>query len=267
MTVGLIDSGIGLLPTSARLRILCPQLDLLLMMDPQGAPWGHKTDQWLIERVLEMAEHAVASGARILVLPCNTASVTALAHLRAHMGDRVPVVGTVPAVKPAAAVYHRIAVWATEATAASAYQARLIEDFAAGRTVTSVACRGLAHAIDRGDKSAIASAIREAADSTPADVEAVVLGCTHYPLVADAIASVLPPNVQLFDSADAVARQTLRRMRQSSISTSGTGQVSVWLSGRSGRLPASALDHFEGRLLDVDPTGCQQMSRRIKIPR
>ncbi|TQC44319.1 glutamate racemase [Rhodococcus sp. WS4] len=252
MTVGLIDSGIGLLKTSACLRELRPELDLLLMMDPAGAPWGPKSGRWVIERVLDTSQRAVAMGAQILVLPCNTASVTALAHVRAHLGDRVPVVGTVPAIKPAAAAYERIAVWATETTAASAYQARLIDEFAAGCTVTSVACRGLAHAIDRGDKPAISAAIVEAVASTPGDVEAAVLGCTHYPLVADEIASALPPGVRLFDSADAVARQTLRKMEQLSISSAGTGRVSILLSGRPGSLPASALEHREGRLLRVD---------------
>lgn len=250
MIVGLIDSGLGLLPTAARLRELRPELDLILLMDPDGAPWGPKPDAWVIDRVVNAADRAVSSGAEVIVLPCNTASVTALAHVRRHLGDAFPVIGTVPAIKPAAVESDRIAVWATAATTASAYQARLIEEFAAGRSVTSVACHGLADSIDRGDTEAISAAIRAAVAATPADVDAVVLGCTHYPLVSNEITSLLPGNVRLFDSAEAVARQTLRRIDAAGEISAGSSELTVFLSGRAAELPASALAHREGLLLN-----------------
>ena len=187
MIVALIDSGLGMLPTAARLRESRPELDLVLMMDPDNAPWGPKPDAWVVERVVGTARHAVELGAEVVVLPCNTASVTALSQVRAALGDAIPVVGTVPAIKPAAAVSDRIAIWATAATTASAYQARLIDEFASRRTVTSVACHGLADSIDRGDSTGIRAAIDAAVAATPDDVESIVLGCTHYPLVLDDI--------------------------------------------------------------------------------
>ncbi|MCC8926852.1 glutamate racemase [Rhodococcus sp. I2R] len=249
MIVALIDSGLGLLPTAARLRTLRPRLDLILLMDPDEAPWGPKPDAWVVGRVLAAVDRAVAAGAEVIVLPCNTASVTALAHVRAHLGAGVPVVGTVPAIKPAAAESERIAIWATAATTASSYQARLVEEFAAGRTVTPVACHGLADAIDRGDTDGVSAAIRAAAASTPEDVESVVLGCTHYPLVVDEILASLPAGTRLYDSAEAVARQTLRRIDELGGPDEGSGSVTVSLSGRAGDLPASALAHREGALL------------------
>ncbi len=249
MIVGLIDSGLGMLPTSAWLRQLRPELDLILLMDPDNAPWGPKPDEFVIGQVIDAADRAVAAGAEMIVLPCNTASVTALAHVRGHLGLSVPVVGTVPAIKPAAAVSDRIAIWATAATTASAYQARLIEEFAAGRTVTPIACHGLASSIDRGDSAGISSAISAAAAATPPDIESVVLGCTHYPLVAAEIAAALPSGVRMFDSAEAVARQALRRMDAMENLSVGSGTVAVMLSGRPGVLPASAVAHREGRLL------------------
>ncbi|XES01096.1 aspartate/glutamate racemase family protein [Streptomyces sp. S1D4-11] len=77
--------------------------------------------------------------------------------------------------------------WATVRTTASAYQERLIADFANGTPVARVACPGLAEAIDHGDKDAATAAIASAAERTPADCDSVVLGCTHYPLVAPQI--------------------------------------------------------------------------------
>lgn len=249
MIVALIDSGFGLLPTSARLRRLRPDLDLMLSMDPDGAPWGPKDPGWVTERVVTTAQRAVDRGAEVVVLPCNTASVTALEHVRAELGDGIPVVGTVPAIKPAAAACASVAIWATAATTASAYQADLVERFADGSDVVGVACHGLADAIDRGDRAAAATAIAAAVEQTPDGVQGVVLGCTHYPLVADSIAEQLPRDVRLFDSADAVARQTLRRIDALGRASTGTGRVDVFLSGAAGELPERVRAFEDGRVL------------------
>lgn len=249
MIVALIDSGFGLLPTSAWLRRLRPDLDLMLSMDPAGAPWGPKPSDWVIERVVTTARRAVDRGAHVVVLPCNTASVTALEHVRADLGDGVPVVGTVPAIKPAAAACGSVAIWATAATTASRYQADLIAQFANGSDVVGVACHGLADAIDRGDRAGAAAAIASAVERTPTDVEGVVLGCTHYPLVSDTITAQLPLGVRLFDSAEAVALQTLRRIDALGRTSRGSGRVEVFLSGESGTLPAGAGAFAAGREL------------------
>ncbi len=248
MLVALIDSGLGMLPTAAWLHKLRPELDLLLSMDPDGMPWGPKPESWVTERVLAAGADALARGAEVIVLPCNTASVTALHTLRAQVGDGVPVVGTVPAIKPAAAACRSVAIWATAVTTASRYQAELIEKFAGGATVTGVACHGLVDAIEAADSAAIAAAVADAVARTPDDVEGVVLGCTHYPLVVDEIAAALPVSVRLFDSAEAVAAQTIRRIEAIGAAT-GSGAVQVLLSGRSGELPVSAAHFDAGREL------------------
>lgn len=250
MIVALIDSGLGLLPTSAWLRTMRPELDLVLSLDPEGAPWGPKPEQWVIDRVLETARRAVARGAEVVVLPCNTASVTALDHVREELGEGIPVIGTVPAIKPAAAACDSVAIWATAATTASRYQADLIAKFANGSKVVGVACHGLADAIDRGDVAAASAAIDSAVERTPDGVTGVVLGCTHYPLVAEEISARLPDGVRLFDSAQAVATQTLRRIDAlERDSVPGRGTVEVFLSGRPGELPASASAFEAGRQL------------------
>lgn len=249
MIVALIDSGLGLLPTSAWLRRLRPDLDLVLSLDPDGAPWGPKPQSWVIERVLGAVRQSLERGAQVIVIPCNTASVSALPHIRELVGPEVPVVGTVPAIKPAAAVCDSVAIWATAATTASRYQADLIEQFAHGTTVVGVACHGLADSIDLGDRAAALAAIDSAVERTPADVGGVVLGCTHYPLLADEIAARLPAGVTLFDSAEAVARQTLRRIDALGSSVPGSGTVEVFVSGRLGTLPSSAEAFDAGRLL------------------
>lgn len=247
--VALIDSGCGLLPTAAWLRKLRPDVDLLLQLDPDGAPWGPKPDDWVVERVVSAARHSLCSGAEVIVLPCNTASVTALEQVRLDVGSDVPVVGTVPAIKPAAATCRSVAVWATAATTASRYQGDLIEQFAGAAKVIGVACHGLAEAVDRGDLPGVTESIARAVERTPDDVEGVVLGCTHYPLVVDHIVAALPSGVRLFDSAQAVAAQTIRRMEALGRPSTGTGGVRVFNSGRAGALPVGAGEYEPGRML------------------
>ncbi|RKS73223.1 glutamate racemase [Actinomadura pelletieri DSM 43383] len=247
--MALIDSGLGLLCTAGWVRHLAPELDLVLLMDPDGAPWGPRSTSFITDRLFAAAREAVKRGAEAIVVPCNTATVTAIDELRREFEPETPVIGTVPAVKPAAAAGRSIAVWATVRTTASSYQTRLIAEFANGKPVERVACPGLAEAIDHGDMTAAAAAIDDAAARTPHHCDAVVLGCTHYPLVAPEILRRLPAGTALYDSAEAVARQTLRRLPRATDPDAAAGRVEVLLSGREGPLPDSARAFPVGRAL------------------
>ncbi|MCY9785038.1 aspartate/glutamate racemase family protein [Nocardiopsis sp. EMB25] len=252
MRIALVDSGIGMLSTAAALHAARPDADLVLSMDPDHMPWGPRTPEQVIGRALAGARSACAAlggdGADAVVVPCNTASVHGLADLRAEFEPRVPVVGTVPAIKPAATAGGPIAVWSTTATTHSAYQRRLVETFAAGVEVTQVACVGLAEAVESADPRLIDEAVAYAAERTPADVRGVVLGCTHYDLVSERVTAVLGPRARLFTAADAVAAQTLRRIGDLPPSDH-VGRVSVLASGRPSRLPSAALAYPAGRAL------------------
>jgi glutamate racemase len=285
MRIALINSGLGLLAAAAELHKLRPDADLVLAMDPEGMPWGPRSPQDIADRSLAAARAAAVYRPDVLVFACNTGTVHALGPLRAEFEPDVPVVGTVPAIKPAAAHSGSVAVWATVATTGSAYQRQLIADFAGPARVTAVACPGLADAVDSGHETGIAVAVAHAAARTPADCGAVVLGCTEYELAAEMIAAALPGAV-LFGSAAAVAAQALRRTAagQTEISqtetargetsrteasraeasraeasradtsradTSGSraGTVRVILSGRRAHLPRAALRYPAGRLL------------------
>lgn len=249
-----MDSGIGLLAATAAVRRLRPDADLVLSLDPDGMPWGPRTPEDLTARALAVAEAAAAHRPDALIVGCNTATVHALTALRARLEPALPVVGTVPAIKPAAAGGGSVAIWATPATTGSPYQRGLIENFAEGVDVAEVPCWGLAEAVEHADETAIAAAVGAAAELTPDDVTTVVLGCTHYELVADRIRAAvqrpgLPPLV-LHGSAGAVAAQALRRIgARPDLSATPSGAVTVLLSGREGALPAAALTYDEGRLL------------------
>jgi glutamate racemase len=283
MRFALINSGLGLLVAASELHKLRPDADLIIAMDPDGMPWGPRTPADIAERSLTITRAAASYEPDVIVMACNTGSVHALEALRAEFEPDIPVVGTVPAIKPAAAAASSVAIWATVATTASAYQRRLIEEFGGGAAVTPVACPGLATAIDGGDIAATEAAIAEAALRTPADCGAVVMGCTEYELAIGQISAAMPGAV-LFGSASAVAAQALRRAVRSGndnrqmangqstahdVATQtlaraeertlarvdGTpilqsrGSLTVILSGRRADLPPAALTYQQGREL------------------
>ncbi len=251
-----MDSGIGLLPAAAAVRRLRPDADLVLSLDPAGMPWGPRTTQDLTERALAVAEAAAAQRPDALIVGCNTATVHALTALRARFEPDLPVIGTVPAIKPAAAGGGPLAIWATPATTGSPYQQGLIRNFAEGVAVTEVPCWGLAEAVEHADDKAIGDAVSAAAALTPDEVTTVVLGCTHYELVAERIRAAVqrpgrPPFV-LHGTADAVAAQTLRRLGARPTPEAPTdGTLTALLNGTVGPLPVPALAYEEGRLLQA----------------
>jgi|SRR5450755_113076 len=266
MRIALINSGLGLLAAAAELNRLRPDADLVLAMDPDGMPWGPRTPDDIAARSLACARAAAAYLPDVLVFACNSGSVHALGALRAEFEPGIPVVGTVPAIKPAAACSDAVAIWATVATTGSRYQRQLIADFAVSAQVTEVACPGLADAIDAGHGDATQAAVTAAAASTPERCGAVVLGCTEYEVAADLIGAALP-GAALFGSAAAVAAQALRRASAGEhqagggslsapadgtadrLRPAGPGTLRVLLSGRPADLPRAALRYPSGRLL------------------
>ncbi len=259
MRFALIDSGIGLLAAAAELHRLRPDADLVLAMDPDGMPWGERAPDDILQRSLAWARAAAQYRPDVLVMACNTGTVYAIDALRAEFEPAIAVVGTVPAIKPAAAAAGSVAIWATAATTASAGEHALIADFAARVQVTAVACPGLADAIDAGADEATAASVADAASRTPAGCGAIVLGCTHYELIAARIGAALP-GAAVFGSAAAVAAQALRRAVAAGSAgapgaaapgdgTGAPGTVTVLLSGRRAGLPAAALHYPQGRLL------------------
>jgi glutamate racemase len=255
--IALVDSGLGLLAAAAALRRLRPDADLVLSQDPDGMPWGPRTSEDIAAHALACARAAAAHRPDALVVACNTASVHGLDALRAELEPGLPVIGTVPAIKPAAAGGGRVAIWATPATTGSPYQRGLIREFGGAADITEVACPGLADAVERGDDAAVEAAVADAASRTPAGTDAIVLGCTHYELVGDriqtAVGGLAGARPALFGSADAVAAQALRRIGDAA-RTPGTARLTVLRSGRVETLPPAAAAYVEGRLIAAPVT-------------
>ncbi|MCG6657360.1 glutamate racemase [Halomonas campisalis] len=211
----IFDSGVGGLSVVAPLRQRLPGVGLVYACDNAMLPYGIRPDGWLVARILAVCEAAVAaSRCGVLVVACNTASTLALDALRARLS--VPVVGTVPAIKPAARMSRsrHIGLLATSATVARPYTERLIQEFAADCRVTRVAADALVGQAERlvvgepPDRAIIREATAPLWDAP--DLDTVVLGCTHFPLLRTQIAEAAPRPVTLVDSGEAIARRAAR---------------------------------------------------------
>lgn len=210
--IGLFDSGIGGLSVLRALRRQLPGARCTYLADSRHTPWGERSADWVVARSLQLAAWLIEQQQVDLVLmACNTATTQAIAALRARWPDR-PFVGVEPGIKPAVAATRcgQVAVMATPGTLASARVATLIEQHAGGARVHRVPCPGLADAIETEPPQSprLAALLdRFAAELQATGADTVALGCTHYPLVAQALADRLPPGVQLIDTAEAVARR------------------------------------------------------------
>jgi glutamate racemase len=210
------DSGLGGLSVLAALRGAIPEARILYLADNAGFPYGAMSDSELAERVCTVLAGPVAEHeADAIVVACNTASTIALPALRAAFTQ--PVIGTVPAIKPAAALSQSglVSVLGTMATVRRDYTRALIAEFGQGRDFTltgSARLAALAEAAITGETVADSEILDEIApcfielDGRRTDV--VVLACTHYPLLRDQLDRLAPWPVTWLDPAPAIARRT-----------------------------------------------------------
>ncbi len=211
----LFDSGMGGLTVARAVAKQMPEATLIYAADNAGFPYGAWEETALVARIRSvMAQLIGMVEPDVVVIACNTASTIALADLRATFS--VPFVGTVPAIKPAAAQTQSgiIGVLATPGTVKREYTRALIEKFAGHCEVVLHGAENLAamtEATLRGeplDQTALRQEIAPVFVERGAKrTDVVVLGCTHYPLVADEIAAVAPWPVTLIDPSAAIARR------------------------------------------------------------
>lgn len=210
------DSGLGGLSVLAPTRGLLPAAPIVYAADYAGLPYGEKSEAELAARVPALLGRLVERyQPRLVVVACNTASTIALTHIRAALD--LPIVGTVPAIKPAAELTKSgvIGVLGTEATVRQPYVDDLSAKFAVGKTVLRHGSPGLvtgAEAKLNGgmiDPAVVARAIAGLRDQPGGEaMDVIVLACTHFPLLLDELQAAAGPHVRLIDGAEGIARRT-----------------------------------------------------------
>src|SRR5215218_34412 len=229
--IAVFDSGVGGLTVLHELLVALPGEDFLYLGDTARFPYGDKTQAELRTFALEIAEHLLALDAKLLVVACGSATAAALPLLEEHLvGTGVDVLGVIePAAELAVEATNsgRIGLLATPATVASGAFATAIAAGDPRAHVESVACPDLAPIIQSGfpfDERVVETVRRYTAPLREADVDTVILGSTHYPLVAPMLQRILGRDVRLVSAGHAVAATVQRILDADGLQTRNDGE-------------------------------------------
>ncbi|RPG81182.1 MAG: glutamate racemase [Crocinitomicaceae bacterium TMED114] len=235
--IGVFDSGIGGLTVAHAISRAMPAEPISYFGDTAHMPYGDRSPELVQSWSVRIAEHLVSNGCKAIVIACNSASATAAEAVRDAVGPAVPVIDVITpvAAQVAAGEARRIGVIGTRATVGSGVYGRCLRDAmahqlggASGRSVEEWATPLLAPLIEEGWHEhalmePVIAAYLEAAGWSADKLDALIPGCTHYPLALDALRKVLGPGVELVNGPDIVAAAVAQRLADSGLlSTSGS---------------------------------------------
>lgn len=206
--IGVFDSGVGGLSIFKEVKKLLPKESFVFLADQANIPYGGKTKKQLKNLCEKTTKFLLGQDIKMLVVACNTASCYAIEHLRSKFS--IPIVGVVPAIKPAINLTQsgKIAVLSTPATAKSKYLDKLVKKFANDKKVLRLGCKGLEDSIEIQDDKKIEKLLNiYIAKVKRFGADVIVLGCTHYPFLREKIAKRLGSKVEIIDSGKAVAKR------------------------------------------------------------
>lgn len=256
LPLGVFDSGIGGLSVLQELRLHLPNEDVRYFADTAFCPYGLRSHEEIVERSLAVCGELFNQGVKAIVVACNTASAMAINEIRAAHPGRV-IIGLEPAVKPAVAMTKsgKVGVLATPRTVSGDRLHWLIETFANGVEVRSVAGTGLVELVEAGvlEGDAVRETLAPLVDPMrAAGVDVLVLGCTHYPFLREAIQAAIGEDVPVIDSGAAVSRHTRRVLE-------GAGLLS------ESTVPGSIVLETSGEASDVAPIVRQLMGFEVPV--
>lgn len=226
--IGIFDSGIGGLSVFREIRKLLPEQGYIYYSDSAHCPYGEKSKEYIIDRARSITRRLIGMGAEIVVVACNTATAAAISTLRKEFPIRF--IGMEPAIKPAAALTKTgvVGVLATAGTLKAEKYLDTREKWAQSITVVEHIGEGFVELVEKGQTSgAEAEAVvqNSLVPLLEAGADTIVLGCTHYPFLADTIKKVAAAHgadgnsFHLIDPAPAVARHLLEVMEAEGIQT------------------------------------------------
>ena len=210
-SIGVFDSGVGGTSIWKEIVAQLPYESTLYLADSANAPYGSKTPAHIKELCIKNTEKLIAHGAKIVVVACNTATTNAIDYLRASYP--IPFIGIEPAIKPAALQSQNksIGILATRGTLNSKLFSETSEKYTQDTKLIEVIGEGLVPLIEKGDLNnpALITLLQQyIAPMLEAQIDYLVLGCSHYPYLVPTLKKMLPEHVKIMDSGEAVARQT-----------------------------------------------------------
>ena len=229
--IGVFDSGIGGISTLREMIRELPDERFIYFGDTANAPYGTKSTQEVISCVRDVVKHLMEKDIKALVIACNTATGAAATTLRKELN--IPVVGMEPALKPASKVRKNgsVLVLATPLTLHQEKFENLMKQY--GQGAVKVPCPGLMELVEADDGEGALRYLQELFSRYPAEqVDAVVLGCTHYVFLKDMIRDLLPERIAITDGNAGTARQLKRVLAEANLlNEDGPGSVELETSG------------------------------------
>lgn len=243
--MGVFDSGLGGLSVLHEMRALLPGEDVLYYADSAHCPYGGRSPGYILGRCTAIMDYLLERGSKLVVVACNTASSVALHELRALY--KTPIVGMVPAVKPAATATRagKVCVLATPRTVTGEALAALIREHARGVEVFTVPGIGLVELVEAGklEGPEVEAGLKPLlCPMLERGVDTVVLGCTHYPFLTSAIRRLGGPELAIVESGAAVARRTRDVLQERGLLRAGgaEGRLELFTSGERDHVGAVA---------------------------
>ena len=224
--IGIFDSGIGGFTILEKLREILPNENFLYYADRCNVPYGNKNDDELLRITSSIVEGFKKYNCKMIVIACNTATTRCMKKLKEKYRD-ILFVGVVPAIKVACDNnFKNTLVMATPATIESERTLQLVkENKKQNQNIYLAACEGLAIAIEKGDFKTINKILDNIAKKyQDKEIDAIVLGCTHYPLIKEEILSKMP-NSKLIDGSLGVANEVKRLLEENNLLNTGPGCV------------------------------------------
>lgn len=225
--IAVFDSGVGGISTLRELVRLMPGEDFLYFGDSANAPYGNRTTEEVRQLTLSAAEQLMQRGCKALVVACNTATAAAIEVMRRAYPDTI-VVGIEPALKLAADRFPQgsIGVMATPVTLREEKFHHQLERFP-GVQVTAIRLPGLVELVEAGRLAEAPALLAPILSIYRDKLDAVVLGCTHYPFAKKAIQTLLGERTVLLDGGEGTARETRRRLQEAGLLYDGPGEILI----------------------------------------
>lgn len=223
--IGMFDSGIGGITIYEEIHAMLPKESIIYLADSKNAPYGKKSKEEIIELSIKNTELLLEKGCKLIIVACNTASTNAVKVLREKYN--VPFIRIQPAIKPAALQSKTkvVGILATESTLSSDLFYETSQKFAQGVIVIEQKGNGIVSLIESGKmfspemdqliKKYIFPMLEK-------NIDNLVLGCTHYPLLRSKIEKIVGEKVNIIDSGEAIARQTKNILEQENLLNNGT---------------------------------------------
>lgn len=231
--IGVFDSGVGGISVLRELTALMPNENFIYMGDSLNAPYGTKTYEEVYELTERTVQLLLSRNCKCLVIACNTITAAVVSLLRKEY-PQIPIIGIEPAIKPAieARPGGNVIVMATSVTLHEDKFLNLLSEFENRANITTIACPGIVEFVEQGildgpELSEYLAGLLKASLTAP--IDAVVLGCTHYPFVRKAIARIVGEDAFIIDGGNGTARETLHQLKVHNIcaSTDNVGTVSL----------------------------------------